>query len=232
MALIKLGNAVQDARGSLNGTTFSRNKGGAYIRTKVSPVQPKTPKQLAVRALFAANSKAWSGLLTDTQRQGWTAFAQTYPYVNVFGDSSVLTGLAMFMAKNQVLTFIDQPQITDAPPDNSVTAIPIATGASASAGADTFVFDTDAQSALADTKYYVFATPQLPAGVTPGENRYRYISDIAPTAAATSRDISTPYIANFGTLVEGQVIGLIVAQVSITKGNVTVGAKFRVVVGA
>jgi hypothetical protein len=225
MALIKLGNAVQDARGTLNGSVFSRNKGGAYMRTKVSPVQPRTPAQLAVRANFSANAKLWSGAMSAAQRAAWVAYAVTYPYSNVFGDSSVLTGLAMSMAKNQVLLQIGAAPIEDPPADNSVDPIPVPSNLDANSSVPSLELTTTAQSALADTKYYIFATPSLPVGITPNESRYRFVGAYAPAAAATTLSIIDKWAAIFGALTQNQNVWAVVAQVSITKGNITVGQK-------
>ena len=42
MAKIKMTAIVADMRNKLNGSVFSRNRGGAYIRTKVTPINPQT----------------------------------------------------------------------------------------------------------------------------------------------------------------------------------------------
>ena len=54
MAKIKFGMMMTDARGKLGGQVFSKNKGGAYVRTKVTPSNPQTIAQTTRRALFAA----------------------------------------------------------------------------------------------------------------------------------------------------------------------------------
>lgn len=225
MALIKLGSLAQDVRGSQNGLTFSRNKGGAYVRQKVSPVQPNTPAQRAVRQAFAINTKLWSGTMTAAQRAAWATYAATYPYSNVFGDSSVLTGLAMSVAKNQVLNQLASASILTPPIDNSVTAIPLPISMSANHLTTALVVQTPAQAAPADTDYYVFATGSLPAGRNPSESAYRFIGSYAPIAAGTVITLSTKWAAKFGAMVLGNVIWVVVSQVSITKGNITVGSK-------
>lgn len=230
MALIKLGNAVQDARGTLNGSVFSRNKGGAYMRTKVSPVQPNTAAQRAVRANFASNSKMWSGILSAPQRAAWVAYATTYPYSNVFGDASVLTGLAMLMAKNQVLLQTGHAVIQDPPVDNSVDPIPVPTALSASSVTGDIGFATPAEAAAADTWYYIFMTPQLPVGQNPSESRYRFVAALPPAAAAVLIDVTDQWADIFGSLTAGTIIWGVVAQVSISKGNITVGQKFSAIV--
>lgn len=237
MALIKMGALAQDVRGSQNGLTFSRNKGGAYVRQKVSPVNPATEAQRAVRQNFAINTKLWSGTMTAAQRATWVTYAATYPYTNVFGDSSVLTGLAMSVAKNQVLAQLAVAPIVTAPVDNSVAAIPLPTSMTANHATPAITIVTGAQSAPADTDYYVFMTGCLPAGRNPGESAYRFIGAFAPSAAATlvgaGSALYGTWAARYGALGVGNVgniIWAVVSQVSKTKGNITVGSKLSVIV--
>ena len=53
MALIKTGPAVAVISGSVGGTVFSRNKGGAYMRNRSIPVNPQSAAQVVVRAAMA-----------------------------------------------------------------------------------------------------------------------------------------------------------------------------------
>ena len=62
MAKIKLSAIVSEMRGKLNGSVFSKNRGGAYIRTKVTPVNPQSLAQGLVRATLTNLSQAWRGL--------------------------------------------------------------------------------------------------------------------------------------------------------------------------
>ena len=115
MALIKLGGLAQDVRGSLNGSVFSRNRGGAYVRSKVSACQPVSAFSSAARAIFKALAQYWSQTLTDGQRAAWEAFAALHPYTNVFGDSLTLSGIAMFEAVNRAVRQVAGAFITDPP---------------------------------------------------------------------------------------------------------------------
>lgn len=226
MALINLGALTQDVRGSLNGSVFSRNKGGAYVRTKVSPVQPRTPAQLAQRAIFSTNAKAWSGLLTPAQRAEWTAFALAFPLTNVFGNAITISGLAAYGQLNNVLGTIGISAELDPPADKSVVPLAAVTGLTNDATAGTLELTTDAQASLVGTKYYVFATSNLAAGITPGQSKFRFIGAFAALAAAVIVDISAAWGAKFGTPQVGQQIWVIVAQVNVATGATTVGQKF------
>jgi len=123
MARIKLGALAQDVRGSLNGTVFSRNRGGAYVRSKVSPVQPISKWSGLVRCIFPAISAHWSTVLTDAQRQGWEAWAATHPIANVFGDAVILSGVACYMRVNAYLRMCGCAYLSGAPTTFAVADI-------------------------------------------------------------------------------------------------------------
>lgn len=229
MALLKLGIIATDARGSVAGTVFSRNKGGAYMRGRVAPLNPNSPRQAAVRQNFASNAKLWSGTLTDAERQAWTFFAQANPLVNILGASIIVSGLSMMMKLNQILLQIGEPIITTPPSDLNVDPIVDVTAVTVDHTSPAVTGTTLAQSALADTAYYVFASPPRAAGRKPGTSDYRFMARVDPVASATVVDITSQYQAAFGAFIAGQSVGILVSQVSITKGAVTPGFVFNAI---
>ena len=46
----KFGSFIVDGRGKVNGHVISKNRAGSYIRTKVTPVNPRSTAQLTQRA--------------------------------------------------------------------------------------------------------------------------------------------------------------------------------------
>src|SRR5438445_6377937 len=93
MAKIKTTSIVAAIRNSIGGTTFTANRYGAVARAKVSPIQPRTARQVAVRAAFTTASRAFPAL-TTTQQNSFAAFAATHPISDVFGDSRILASNA------------------------------------------------------------------------------------------------------------------------------------------
>jgi hypothetical protein len=83
--------------GSLDGITFSHNKGGTYIRTRATPVNPNTPYQQLTRALLGAVAIGWSGTLTQAQRDAWDVYAANVPRPSRGGGTKFLSGLDMFI---------------------------------------------------------------------------------------------------------------------------------------
>lgn len=138
MAKVKYGAMVTDARGSIDGVVYSKNRYGGYVRVKVSPTQPRTESQTLVRTSFGGNSKDYSTLLTDAQRTSWANFAASFPRTDVFGNSQILSGLAMYQSINRILAQVGVAALLDPPVDLSVTALTsvVLSGSAAAEGAD------------------------------------------------------------------------------------------------
>lgn len=221
MALITFSAMVTDARNAIGGTVFARNKGGAYTRARIAPINRATPTQSVVRASFAVNSKYWSSTLTAAQRTSWTNFAAANPVINSLGASIILSGLAMFQKLTQVLASIGVAPVAIAPTDMSVAPLAASTGATAVSGTSLVKVQTDAQTVQPDAEYYIFATSPLAPGKTPGKSGYRLMGAYPAVAAAVDVDISTAYVASFGAWNPGASIGIAVATVNNTTGAVT-----------
>lgn len=228
MALIKLGGLAQDVRGSQNGLTFARNKGGAYVRQKVSPVQPRSAAQLAVRENLSQGAKNWSGLLTDDERSAWAGFAAANTRTNVFGDTTHLSGLQWYVGLNQVLVQVGSARITDPPTDLGVGVNRPVGSFAANTGGGGVIFGMDAGSVATATEYYIFATaPQAP-GKVPQESLYRFIQTASLTTGSTSTsvDVTSAYTAKWGGLTDGKKVYALVSNVNTDTGATTVGQKF------
>lgn len=225
-----MGALATEARNSIGGGTWSRNKGGAYVRARVTPLNPKTAAQGAVRADFGRNAKDWGGLLTADQRLAWTLFAQANPSNNVFGASIIVSGIAMYQRLNQVLKVIGQPTIADAPSDLSVPELAAVTGVGADSTTPIIQLTTDPQAVVAGANYYVFATKCLPPGRNPTTGDYRFIGVFPAVAAADDVSILAAWTATFGGLTSGSVVGVAVSTVNTTTGALTPGLRFQTVV--
>lgn len=98
MALFK-SPIVSDASGSIGGATFSKNKGGLYMRARVKGTQPNTTAQTDARNRLKAITQAWA-TLTQAERDAWIAAAQSSTYQNALGDTKHLTGSQLFTKLN------------------------------------------------------------------------------------------------------------------------------------
>ena len=190
----KFGSIIVAGSGKIGGHVASKNKSGSYLRTKVTPSNPQTSSQLAVRGDFTTVSKAWEGL-TDNQRNGWTASVGSFKKTNIFGDSVTPSGFNLFVKINQNLLNIGEPIISDAPQATSPAAIESLTATAVSGtGVVTLTF---APAIGADDKVVVMATAPQAAGKSYVKNLYRKVT-VLTTADVTPKAITAAYAAKFG----------------------------------
>src|SRR5574337_1436553 len=122
MAKILTTAIVADIRNKLNGSVFSKNRYGSYVRTKVTPVNPQTAFQVGIRSVLTSQSQAWRGL-TDAQRQSWIDAAVNFPVTDIFGNIKHLSGSALFVKLNTVLYNAGFATLTVAPSPVALAAI-------------------------------------------------------------------------------------------------------------
>jgi hypothetical protein len=134
MARVTYGNIVAEARGKVGGVVFSRNTGGAYVRAKVSPVQPRTPAQLNQRGRLSSMSKLW-GTLTQAQREAWKSFSLDFKKRDVLGLGKQRSAQQMFMFCNLGLDSVGYPAILNPPVGLAVDSLSLISLVSATSGA-------------------------------------------------------------------------------------------------
>lgn len=87
--------------GSISGTTFARNKGGAYVRAKAKGTNRNSIAQQRARNGFGNASAAWAAL-TQQQKDLWNDAARQVTGVQPFGSASNLTGHQLFVGYNAI----------------------------------------------------------------------------------------------------------------------------------
>jgi hypothetical protein len=115
MALILLGGGVASASGSLGGTTFSRNRGGPYMRTRAIPVNPATSYQQAARQYVADLTSKWLSVLTAVQRAAWDTYAANVELPGPLGNPRNVGGIAMYVRSNVPRLVAGMPRVDAAP---------------------------------------------------------------------------------------------------------------------
>jgi len=229
MAKILFTAFMADARGKLAGTVFSKNRGGSYVRTKVTPTNPKTNAQNLVRSILTALSQAWRSL-TAAQRTAWNAAVGSFPRTNVFGASKTLSGHQLYVGLNAQLEAASAATISAPPVPVGAPGVSVLSGAAA-AGAGTFTATFDPDPIPAGSAMIIDATEQVSPGKSNLSNLYRQIQ-VAAAAAVSPADIAAAYIAKFGTLVAGQKIGLRARIVNTTTGEVSGSVTAELIVAA
>lgn len=190
MALIK-STLLAQISGSLNGATFSHNKGGAYVRNRSLPANPGTDRQDQVRTAMTSLSKMWSQSLTDDQRELWRAFGGQVTVLNRIGDPISLSGIAAFTRVNMFrMASLGSAPVLLPPAGGTGSEDPIPAWESSTIlndGVD-ITLETQATSDATGYGLFVYLSPPL----SPGVKFYR-----GPWAARTTA--TTPASAVIST---------------------------------
>ena len=193
---IKFGAVVVDGRGKIGGHVMSKNRAGAYMRTKDTPVNPRTSFQVIVRQRLATLSSAWASL-GDANRLAWNNATELWKGTNIFGDLKHPTGFNLYQRLNNNLAQVGVAA-------QSTPPLPAAIGAWT-----TFSFIPDNTGTMVVT----FAPTPVPAGFavlidgtapcSPGiknaNAKFRRVTSLA-AAQATGVDIQAAYVTKFGSI--------------------------------
>ena len=201
MAKIKLSALVSEMRGKLNGSVFSKNRGGAYLRTKVTPVNPQSISQGNVRATLTALSQAWRAL-TEAERLAWAGAVSSFTGTDIFGDIKTPSGINLYIKLNLNLANIGEAPINTPPLAGSVgyfSALSLAADASASTIAATFT-DVDVTAGMT---VVVEATANISAGKSFVKSEFRKIGTFVG-GSASPQAIGAMYVAKFGAMTAGK----------------------------
>jgi|WetSurMetagenome_2_1015567.scaffolds.fasta_scaffold04315_10 hypothetical protein len=212
---IKFGNEIVGGSGKSNGNVIAKNRGGYYVRTKVTPTNPRSSRQIAVRALLASNAQAW-GSLTEAQRAAWNSAVSSWQKTNIFGDLVKPSGINLYVRLNNNIVAVGGVAISEPP-------LPIAVGyaqvlaltVSAATGAVTL---TPVNGTSADEKAVIRFTEQLNPGVTFVKSKFRQIA-VDDLVDATPKVLTAAYATAFGAPVLGRKIVCEVYFVNETTGQ-------------
>ena len=192
--ILKFGMIVTDGRNKLGGHVLSKNRGGNYARTKVTPVNPRSVAQSNVRAIFTSLSQAWRGLL-QTDRDAWNAAVINFQKTNIFGDLKSPSGFNLYQRLNNVLAQTGSGSIDIPPLPSSIGVFHITSVTATVASPSLSVILNSALDN--DTVLMVFATPPLSPGKTFVKNQFRLISVIQPEGTTPFNALAS-YVAKYG----------------------------------
>lgn len=114
MATIKLGAIASDIRGSIGGTVFSRNGGGAYAKQRIKGTDPNTASQQVMRSIMSGLISAWAALAAQV-RTDWGVYASAVGFVNRLGDVINLSGYNMYCRTKALFDLIGSVMPAAAP---------------------------------------------------------------------------------------------------------------------
>lgn len=134
MALIR-SSLISSISGSIGGTTFARNRGGAYSRNRTVPINPNSASQTRARSSLATMSSGWSTDLTAGEREVWSDYAETQTVLNRLGEAITLTGQQAYVRSNTLLLLASSALVT-APPTITPPEIAVGAGSEAAYGVE------------------------------------------------------------------------------------------------
>ncbi len=194
---MKFGAIVVDGRNKIGGHVASKNRAGAYLRTKVTPVNPRSAGQSGARSRLASMAQAWRGL-TASERQSWIAAVNDFKKSDIFGDIKVPSGFNLFVKLNTNLLLSGNPINNTAPafvnPGN-VTSFALTATESGHVLTGVIIPATDPSGSVLCAR----ATPQLSAGKSFVKSEFRVIST-GVTNTTGAIDLALAYSAKFGDI--------------------------------
>lgn len=114
MALIIPGPMAAVIRGSIGGTTFSKNSAGAYARNRSKPTWPGTDAQNEVTGYMSTIVDTWQGLAVAV-RNAWEAKRSSNELRNKVGQNMVPSGFNLYARANLNLLLTTQAMVTVPP---------------------------------------------------------------------------------------------------------------------
>lgn len=229
MAKVKFTAVVADMRNKLNGSVFARNRGGAYVRTKVTPLNPQSVAQVAARNLLTSLAQGFRSLTQD-QITAWNEAVTQWQTTDIFGDLVSPTGLALYVRLNANISNAGGSLISNPPAPvgaDSLTDLSLVADVSGTQYDITFLPAT----VPAGHTMYIESTSMLSPGINNANSRFRFIGTAA--AAATSPvDAYAFQTAKFGSLVAGQKAYVRCKFINLTTGEVSLALKASAIVTA
>lgn len=189
------GVGITDGRGSFGGNFTSKNHYGAFVGTRVTPINPQSAYQQSNRSSFSNLTRTFQ-TLSPTQIDNWNIAALDYPRYDNVGNLYYPTGQNLYIELNQNLRLSTIPYINDAPkksiPNSVGTFYPTADNA-------TGVLDwTYAVPPIdTDSRILTYAAPPLSPSIRYINRQYRLIVSFSISGQAGDH-IESEYITRFG----------------------------------
>jgi hypothetical protein len=229
MAKVKFGFGVADVRNKINGSVFARNRGGAYVRTKVTPLNPQSVRQVAARNLLTSLAQNFRSL-TQEQITAWNEAVTQWQTTDIFGDLVSPTGLALYVRLNSNI-FNGGGSFISTPPAPVGAEALGELSLNAAFSTDLYEISYDPTAVPANHTMYIESTSMLSPGINNANSRFRFIATLGATSASP-QDLYSYQTAKFGALVAGQKAYVRAKLINILTGEVSLALKASAIVGA
>lgn len=177
----------------------SHNKGGAYLRGKTIPTNPRSSYQVATRTRLADLMARWRSTLTGPQRAGWDTYAKNVSTVDALGNTISLSGPNWYVGANTLrlqasLAAVDAPPtvfaLADLSPLTGTTYASAGTALIGWSGVDGWQTAPTASAGVA-----IFASRPQNATINYFSGPYRYAGVIQSAASAGASVVTLPFPA-------------------------------------
>lgn len=229
MAKVKFSALVSEMRNKLNGSVFSRNRGGNYLRNKVTPLNPKTSSQVAARSRLTQFSQAWRGL-TEDQRNAWLAAVPNWARTDIFGDIVNPSGNTLYIRLNINIALAGGTAI-------AVPPSPVGASALTDLSVTVDVSSTTMEVVFAPSPVpanhtlVIESTPAMSPGINNANSQFRVISTVA-AAGTTPEDVWAAQVAKFGAPIAGQKVFIRAKLINKVTGEVSQSLTASAIVAA
>lgn len=225
---IKWGALVVDGRNKIGGQVASKNRAGAYMRNKVTPVNPGSTYQVAVRSRLSSISASWRGL-TAAQRLAWNAAVSDFKKTDIFGDIQNPSGFNLYQKLNNNLSNVGGAALVA--PNSPVSVSVFATVALTAVEGGAITLTVTPTTLPVTERLIVRATAPQSAGKSFVKSEFRQITVLSAIVAG-SVVLTTQYTAKFGAVLENQKIFLELIHVSTTTGQASLAQQVSAIVTA
>ena len=193
---VKFGAIIVDGRNKIGGHVMSKNRAGSYMRTKVTPVNPRTTYQEDVRNRLSTISTAWDAIGTNVNN-AWNAAVSAWSKTDIFGDIKHPSGFNLFQKLNNNALRVGGVALTTPPVKASLSYLGVLSIGTVTSSAIPLTFTL--QTLGSDETLEISATPGVPTGKNFVKSEYRIIGhSLTLTSGAT--DCGSLYISKFGPI--------------------------------
>lgn len=224
-ARIKYSGLVDSINGSINGTTFQRNRYGSTVKGKPIMRKPWTQAQQRQKGEMLSVAKAWRDL-SELDRQDWNLFAENNPRPTRLNPDSYLSGYNYFLLYNRYRWLADVSMLSSPSLVLQTTFDP-----------EMIIYYTGGQlywetnvlpGQTGSWKAMLFLTPVIPYGREFVSFTPRYIYAASYNASAAF-DITNQYLSVLGSLPpSGEWIGVKIVLYCETTAQIVITPRTQV----
>ena len=171
-----------EARGRIGGRVYNTWRGISYVKDQSSPAQPRSARQLQIRAWTTMLVRYWGTTLDSTERTLWNDYAVSHPDIDWTGNAKRLSGLNWFVRCNLRLLNASKVMI-ESPPSvagpNALVAFAASNGVLSSVLSWTATPGTNLSVEITHLGV-------VSAGVQPKIERARYLNTVTGESGQTS----------------------------------------------